>query len=138
METRPHRRCVATYERLENVLNDTNVILDGSWMTVPDIMELTGAPQSVVRTWLQERDLVGMRRGANRAVMVPTAFLTSEGPLKSLRGTISVLADSGLDDEEILQWLGEPDATLPGGSAIGALQAGHKAEIRRRAQETAF
>ncbi|MGB7447768.1 MAG: Rv2175c family DNA-binding protein [Ornithinimicrobium sp.] len=120
------------------MLNDTNVILDGNWMTVPDIMEMTGATQSVVRTWLQERDVVGMRRGVNRAVMVPSAFLTPEGPLKSLRGTISVLADSGLSDEQILQWLGEPDATLLGGTPIGALQAGHKAEIRRRAQETAF
>ena len=107
-------------------------------MTVPDITTMTGVAQSTVRTWLSERDIIGMRRGPNNAVMVPAAFMTPEGPLKSLRGTISVLSDSGLSDEQVLRWLGEPDDTLPTGSPIGALQAGHKAEIRRRAQELAF
>ncbi|HKJ12107.1 MAG TPA: Rv2175c family DNA-binding protein [Ornithinimicrobium sp.] len=107
-------------------------------MTVPDVMTLTGASQARVRTWLSDREIIGTRRGPNGALMVPAAFLTGEGPLKSLRGTISVLSDSGLSDEQILQWLGEPDDTLPVGTPIGALQAGHKAEIRRRAQETAF
>jgi hypothetical protein len=120
------------------VVNDSNVIQAGRWLTVPDIMSVTGASQASVRTWLSERDIVGVRRGENRAIMVPAAFVTPEGPLKSLRGTISVLSDSGLSDEEILRWLGEPDDTLPAGTPIEALQAGQKAEIRRRAQELAF
>ncbi|MGC1207479.1 MAG: Rv2175c family DNA-binding protein [Ornithinimicrobium sp.] len=120
------------------VISDNNVIHEGDWLAVPDIMERTGRSLPTVRTWLQERDLIGMRRGPNNALMVPSAFVTDEGPLKALRGTLSVLGDSGLSDEEILTWLGERDETLLGGSPIGALEGGHKTEIRRRAQELAF
>ncbi|MGB3184888.1 MAG: Rv2175c family DNA-binding protein [Ornithinimicrobium sp.] len=118
--------------------SDINVILEGEWLSVPDIMERAGTPQATVRTWLADRDLIGMRRGPNHALMVPAAFVLPAGPLKSLRGTVSVLGDSGLSDPEILTWLGRSDDTLPGGSAIGGLLAGHKTEVRRRAMELAF
>lgn len=111
---------------------------DIGWLAVPDIMEWTGASLPQVRGWLHERELIGVRRGPNHAVMVPERFLTQDGPLASLRGTITVLADSGLDDSEIVEWLHRPDADLTGGSAIEALQAGRKSEVRRRAQEVAF
>ncbi|MGB3762839.1 MAG: Rv2175c family DNA-binding protein [Ornithinimicrobium sp.] len=120
------------------MISDNNVIHQGEWLAVPDIMERTGRSLPTVRTWLQERDLIGMRRGPNNALMVPSAFVTDQGPLKALRGTLSVLSDSGLNDEEILTWLGEKDDTLLGGSPIGALEGGHKTEIRRRAQELAI
>lgn len=120
------------------MVNDTVVISDGDWLAVPDIVELTGASVSRVRSWLQDRDVVGLRRGANHAVMVPRTFFTEEGPVPMLRGTISVLGDSGLDDAEIIEWLHRPDESLPGGSPIASLRAGHKSEVRRRAQEEAF
>ncbi|WP_051145527.1 Rv2175c family DNA-binding protein [Ornithinimicrobium pekingense] len=101
-------------------------------------MERTGASLGEVKRWLQERELVGLRRGPNRAVMVPADFLGEDGPLSSLRGTVTVLADGGLSDEEIIAWLHEPDDTLAGGSAIASLRAGSKTEVRRRAQEVAF
>ncbi|MGB5951683.1 MAG: Rv2175c family DNA-binding protein [Ornithinimicrobium sp.] len=119
------------------MLSDTNVILDGEWLTVPDIMERAGASLATVRTWLEMRDLIGMRRGPNRALMVPAGFVSDAGPMKALRGTFTVLADSGLSDDEILQWLGEVDESWTGGSAMGALHAGHKTEVRRRAMEVA-
>lgn len=119
------------------MLSDTNVILDGEWLAVPDIMELTGASLATVRTWLADRDLIGMRRGPNNALRVPAAFVEPTGPMKALRGTFSVLGDSGLGDDEILQWLGQVDDSWTGGSAIGALHAGHKTEVRRRAMELA-
>lgn len=101
-------------------------------------MELTGADQQVVRRWLQDRELVGLRRGPNKAVMVPAAFLAEDGPLHSLRGTITVLTDGGCNDAEIIAWLHAPDETLTGGSAIACLRTGSKTEVRRRAQELAF
>lgn len=101
-------------------------------------MERTGADQRTVRRWLQERELIGQRRGANRAVMVPSTFVTDEGPLPALRGTIVVLTDGGFADEEIIEWLHTPDDSLPGGSAIASLHAGAKTEVRRRAQEHAL
>lgn len=101
-------------------------------------MERTGVGLPTVKRWLHERELVGQRRGQNRAVMVPSTFVTDEGPLPALRGTISVLTDGGFSDEEVIQWLHAPDDTLVGGSAIASLQAGAKTEVRRRAQEHAF
>lgn len=107
-------------------------------MAVPDIVEHTGVSLSTVRTWLRDRELVGVRRGPHQALLVPQAFVTEDGPLKHLRGTITVLTDSGMQDAEIIEWLHSPDATLVGGSPIGSLQAGSKTEVRRRAQEMAF
>lgn len=109
-----------------------------NWLAVPDIMELTGASLAQVKTWLQERELIGARRGPNKALYVPASFLTEEGPLFALRGTITVLSDGGYRDEEIIAWLHEADDTLPGGSAIESLRAGSKTEVRRRAQEMAL
>ena len=57
----------------------------------------------------------------------------------ALAGTFTVLADGGMDDTEIIEWLFTPDETLPvDGAPIDAMRAGHKTEIRRRAQELAF
>lgn len=110
----------------------------GEWLTVPEIMERTGVGLPVVKRWLQDRELIGLRRGENRAVMVPADFLVEDGPLHSLRGTVSVLADGGFSDAEIIAWLHAPDDTLAGGSAIASLRSGSKTEVRRRAQEHAF
>ena len=125
------------------MVNDIDVIQESgadenAWLAVPDIMELTGASLAEVKTWLQERDIVGARRGPNRALYVPASFFTPEGPLPALRGTITVLADGGYNDEEIVAWLLEPDDTLKGGSPIGDLRTGSKTEVRRRAQEMAL
>lgn len=111
---------------------------DDGWLAVPDMIDLTGASLATVKGWLQERELVGIRRGPNRAVMVPASFVTEEGPVNMLRGTINVLTDSGLSDHEIIVWLHRRDETLTDGSPIGSLRAGNKTEVRRRAQETAF
>lgn len=108
------------------------------WLAVPDIVELTGASLAQVKTWLQEREIIGSRRGPNKALYVPADFLTEEGPLPALRGTITVLADGGFRDDEIIAWLHQPDESLQGGSAIASLREGNKTEVRRRAQEMAF
>lgn len=108
------------------------------WLTVPEIMERTGASLPVVKRWLQDRELVGVRRGESRAVMVPASFLLEDGPLPALRGTVTVLCDGGFSDAEIVDWLHQPDGTLTGGSAVASLRAGAKTEVRRRAQEVAF
>lgn len=121
------------------MVNDSDVTLDdGAWLAVPDLMERTGASLPTVKGWLQDREVVGARRGPNNAVMVPAAFVTDEGPVRTLKGTITVLSDGGFSDEEIIDWLHRPDDTLEGGSAIASLRSGNKTEVRRRAQELAF
>lgn len=120
------------------MVNGIDVIPTDGWLSVPEIMERTGAPLLTVRRWLQDRELIGLRRGPNNAVMVPAGFVDDDGPLPPLRGTITVLTDGGLSDEEIVEWLHRPDESLPGGSAVASLHAGAKTEVRRRAQEQAF
>lgn len=120
------------------MVSDNDVVPDGAWLAVPDIMERTGASLVEVKRWLHDRELVGQRRGPNKAVMVPETFLSEDGPLPALRGTVTVLADNGLSDDEIIEWLHTADESLAGGSAIASLRSGNKTEVRRRAQEQAF
>lgn len=109
------------------------------WVTLPDIAARYGLPITAVRRWMDDRLLVGERRGERSVVMVPAAFLDEEGPVAALAGTITVLADGGLDDAEIIAWMFAVDDSLPGGpTPIAATRAGFKTEVRRRAMEEAL
>lgn len=113
--------------------------LVGQWLTVPDAAEQLGVPLSRVRQLIADREVLAVRVGERRVTAIPAKFLDEHGPRPELRGTFTVLADGGMDDEEIITWLFTPDATLPvEGAPIDAIRAGHKTEIRRRAQELAF
>ena len=110
-----------------------------AWLTVPDIAERLGVSLARVRQMLEDREVLAARVGENRAIAVPEAFFDDEGPLPALKGTFTVLSDGGMDDQEILEWLFTPDASLPApGAPIDNLLAGFKTEIRRRAMELAL
>ena len=114
--------------------------LDGlvdSWLTLPDVGERLGLDVSKVRRLLQDRVLVAARVGERRLLCVPEALIGDGEPLPDLKGTLSVLADSGYDDEASLRWLFTPDDTLPG-TPVENLRRGRKTEVRRRAQALAF
>lgn len=109
------------------------------WLTVPDLVERLGRRLSDVRTLLEEREIIAVRRGERHVVSVPAGFVDDDGPLPALRGTFTVLADGGMDDAEIIRWLHTPDDTLPvPGTPLDAIRAGFKTEVRRRAMEEAF
>jgi hypothetical protein len=107
------------------------------WLAVPDVAERLGLDVGKVRRLLQDRYLVGVRRGERNVFSVPAALIVDGGPLPELRGTLTVLIDSGYDDESALRWLFTPDDSLPG-TPVDALRAGRKTEVRRRAQALAF
>jgi hypothetical protein len=107
------------------------------WLTVPDVAERLGLEVGWVRRLLQDRYLVAARRGEPAVLSVPAALICDGAPLPELRGTLTVLADSGYADDEALRWLFTPDETLPG-TPVDALRAGRKTEVRRRAQALAF
>lgn len=110
-----------------------------SWIYVPDIAERFNLPLSQVRRLIDDREVLAARVGENKAIAVPEAFFDDEGPLPALKGTFTVLADAGLEDIEILEWLFTPDASLPiEGSPVDNLHGGFKTEIRRRAMELAL
>lgn len=110
-----------------------------AWLALPDIAERLGISVTAVRRFLEDGELLASRRGERSVLRVPAAFIDDEGPLPALKGTFTVLADAGMNSEEIIDWLFEPDATLPvPGGPIDAIRAGFKTEVRRRAMETAF
>ncbi|MDO5628887.1 MAG: Rv2175c family DNA-binding protein [Mobilicoccus sp.] len=110
-----------------------------AWLSVPEVAEVQGVSLSTARGQIKDRELVAVRRGPNNAVYVPAVFVTPEGPLTHLHGTVTVLADGGMNDVELLTWLFTPQQGLRGdGAPIEALVAGQRGEVRRRAMETAF
>lgn len=127
--------------------------LVGSWLSVPDFADRLGTAASNVRGALKDRRVVGRRRsgGGQGGIQIPEAFLVPlhlanaaaplpapepgherEIILPSLKGTIIVLSDAGLSDEEILRWLFTEDPVL-GEVPLGALRAGRKSAVRREA-----
>ena len=108
-----------------------------AWLTLPDVAERLGVDVGRVRRLLQEQYLVAVRHGERNVLSVPEALLQDAQPLADLRGTLTVLADSGFDAGSSLRWLFTPDDSLPG-TPVEALRAGRKTEVRRRAQALAF
>jgi hypothetical protein len=116
---------------------DLDQLVD-EWLTLPDVAERLDLKVTLVRRLLQERQLVAVRRGANNVLSVPAKLVGPQGPLPELPGTLTVLADSGYEGESALRWLFTPDESITGGTPIDALLAGHKTEVRRRAQALAI
>lgn len=108
-----------------------------SWLTYPDVAERLGIDVTRVRRLVQDHYLIAVRRGERNVWSIPEALLVDSEPMPDLRGTLTVLADSGFGAEESLRWLFTPDDSLPG-TPIDALRAGRKTEVRRRAQALAF
>jgi hypothetical protein len=108
-----------------------------AWLTLPDVAERLGIDVGRVRRLVQDRFLVAVRRGERHVLSVPEALLVEAEPMPDLRGTLTVLADAGFDDESALRWLFTADESLPG-TPIEALRVGRKTEVRRRAQALAF
>ncbi|WP_285724111.1 Rv2175c family DNA-binding protein [Psychromicrobium xiongbiense] len=107
------------------------------WLTVPDVAERLGISVTRVHSLLADRVLVAARIGERKIRSIPAAFLVDGEVLDSLRGTLSVLLDSGYQDDDAIIWLFTPDESLPG-RPVDALHAGRKTEIRRRAQALAW
>ncbi|GAA1947985.1 Rv2175c family DNA-binding protein [Amycolatopsis minnesotensis] len=95
-----------------------------------------GVSANKVRQLLREGQLIAVRRDGD--LVVPAAFLTRDGVVKGLGGTITVLEDAGFGRTEMLRWLFEQDESLPGATPIQALRTSHGSEVKRRAQAMAF
>ncbi|GAA4194254.1 Rv2175c family DNA-binding protein [Gryllotalpicola kribbensis] len=105
-----------------------------TWLTVPELVEILGVSPSRVRRLIDDKHLLGSRRGGPLAV--PADFLSGNEPLSELRGTLIVLGDAGFTDDEAIDWLLTEDETL-GAAPIDALRSGRKTEVRRVAQALA-
>ncbi|RFA09142.1 DNA-binding protein [Subtercola boreus] len=102
-----------------------------TWLTVPDLADRFGTTISRVRKLIEERSLLAVRRDG--ILSVPEVFIVDDAPMSELKGTIIVLNDSGFSNDEMMEWMLEPEDSL-GVAPIDALLAGRKAEVRRIAQ----
>lgn len=121
-------------------------------LSVPEFAERLGTSIANVRGAVRERRVVGVGGRGGTGVAIPEAFLVpahlangadprpeprdgsrKEVILPSLRGTIIVLGDEGLDDTEILQWLFTANDALEGDIPLDVLKAGNKSAVRRAA-----
>jgi excisionase family DNA binding protein len=107
-----------------------------AWLTVPDIAEMLGVEVTRVRQLIREGQLIAVRRGENRALHIPAAFIDEDKVVKGLAGTLTLLRDDGFTAEEMLEWLFTPDPSLPGTPAQ-ALTENRGTEVKRRAQALA-
>ncbi len=114
----------------------TEALVD-SWLTLPEIAERLGVEVTRVRQMVKEGQLIAVRRGENRALHVPAAFIAADKVVKGLVGTLTLLRDDGFSDEEALEWLFTEDPTLPGTPAQ-ALRENRGTEVKRRAQALAL
>jgi hypothetical protein len=134
----PRYRLSVRDGRLDNVTEiDTKIdALIPAWLNVPDISEMLGIDVIKVRQLIKDGQLIAVRRGENRALYVPAAFIGDGKVVKGLSGTLTLLRDDGYSDEEMLEWLFTPDPTLPGTPAQ-ALAENRGTEVKRRAQALA-
>lgn len=125
-----------------NTQDDASVMTTPTWLPVPEVAEALGLPLRKVRTLIEERALLAPpvpREGGEPIRSVPAQFLLPAGhpkgpaPLPALRGTIVVLADAGLSELEIIDWLFAEHAEL-GTTPIAALHGGRTTTVRRVAQ----
>jgi hypothetical protein len=108
-----------------------------SWLTLPDVAEELGIDVHRIRPLIKEGQLIAVRRGENRVLMVPADFIRDGKVVKGLAGTLTLLKDDGFTDEEALEWLFTADPTLPG-TPVQALRENRGTEVKRRAQALAI
>jgi hypothetical protein len=108
--------------------------IETNWLTLPDLVEVTGESLGRVKRLLDEHYLVASHRTG--VVAVPSVFLVDGAPLSSLRGTAIVLLDAGFTEDEVIDWLLTREESI-GLAPIEALTAGRKKEVRRVARTLA-
>jgi hypothetical protein len=139
-------RSAADLERLDALV--------GEWLNLPGFADRLGTSVSSVRSALRDRRIVGVKRGERQIFSIPAVFLVAshmsnpadlkrvvvaEGGhekvviLPSLQGTVIMLADQGLTDVEILEWLFSEEEML-GETPMRALLTGRKSAVRRAGQ----
>jgi hypothetical protein len=131
-------------------VTDLDALVD-VWLPLPDVADRLGIDVGKVRRLLQENKLLAVRQGERRILSVPERFLLQKDDgtwevVPALQGTLVLLADAGFTEEEAVRWLFSLDPSLESlgtgpnrpSTPIDALAAGHKTEVRRRAQALAL
>lgn len=101
------------------------------WITIDQAAQQLGLSAGKVRRLIEEHALFSVR--IDKEPMLPAHTIVDGEPLSSIRGTLLLLLDIGLELEEAIAWLYEENDDL-GQTPMAALLKGHKAPVRRAAQ----
>jgi hypothetical protein len=123
--------------RVDVPASDDVIELAGEWLDLPAVGALLDMDPLRVRQLLRDRELIGLRTGERGVLRIPSALLPEGAPVKGLAGLLTVLADAGFDENEMVRWLFTADDTLPG-TPVAALVERRGTEVKRRAQALAF
>lgn len=108
-------------------------------LSVPEVAELLDVRLRDVRTMIADRRLIAVR--LDGPIVLPSDQLVEEDgqlvPLRSLRGTLTLLADAGYSDEEMYHWLYRDEPEL-GSTPMEALRSGGHRAVRRVIAGLAF
>jgi Rv2175c C-terminal domain of unknown function len=106
------------------------------WLSLREVADRLGVSTGKVRQMVRERQLAALRHDDVSEPEVPAEMLLGDALVKGLPGTLTVLSDSGFDEEGSVRWLFTADDSLPG-RPIDALRENRGKEVRRRAQALA-
>lgn len=113
------------------------MIESSNWLTVPDVAEALDVSVTAVHEMIRVRELIAVRRGEGNTWQIPADFLEDDADgvrvIPALRGTLIMLGDMRMSDEESLEWLMSESEEL-GSTPLAALREGKRAPVRRAAQ----
>jgi Rv2175c C-terminal domain of unknown function len=96
-----------------------------------------GVSVNKVRQLIREHQLAAAVPEPGAGQQVPAELVMDGEVVKGVPGLLTLLADGGWDDREMLTWLFTPDDSLPG-RPIDALRENRGSEVKRRAQALAL
>ena len=96
-----------------------------------------GVSVSKVRQLIREHHLAAAVPTPGAGQQVPAELVMDGAIVKGVAGLLTLLADGGWTDREMLTWMFTPDDTLPG-RPIDALRENRGSEVKRRAQALAL
>ena len=96
-----------------------------------------GVSVSKVRQLIREHQLAAAVPSPGAGQQVPAELVMDGAVVKGVPGLLTLLADGGWSDREMLTWLFTADDSLPG-RPIDALRENRGSEVKRRAQVLAL
>jgi hypothetical protein len=96
-----------------------------------------GVSVSKVRQLIREHQLAAAVPSPGAGQQVPAELVMDGEVVKGVAGLLTLLADGGWSDIEMLTWLFTHDDSLPG-RPIDALRENRGSEVKRRAQALAL
>jgi Rv2175c C-terminal domain of unknown function len=112
-------------------------VLITEWLDWKATAAELGVSVSKVRQLIREHHLAAAVPVAGAGQQVPAELVMDGLIVKGVPGLLTLLADGGWDDREMLTWLFTPDDSLPG-RPIDALRENRGSEVKRRAQALAL